>query len=225
MSGFSTNTARHGAPPSFGARIRAIAPPLLLDLVLPYTIYLVLNALGVPVVVALTAGSLVPAGRTVVHWRRHRSLDVIAVTVAGLFLIGAVLSGVTGDARFAVAKESLLTGAGGLFCLATLAMRRPAMFFVRQRFSSYAPQVWERAWTRSAVLRRDLRVLTVAWGVALVVEAVGLLALVYAKPVETSATIAPLANIGMIVLLVTLTHAYTFLTRRNLDIMATMDQS
>jgi hypothetical protein len=221
----STRTAGHNTRPFLGARIRAVAPPLLLDLALPYTIYLVLAALGVPVVVALTAGSVVPASRAVLHWRAHRSLDVIAVAVAGLFLLGAVLSGLTGDPRFAVAKESLLTGAGGLFCLATLTMRRPAMFFVRQRFSAMAPQAWGTAWARSAVLRRDLRILTAAWGVALVAEAAGLLALVYTQPVEKSAAIAPLANVGVIVLLVTFTHVYTFLTRRNLDVMATTNES
>jgi hypothetical protein len=177
------------------------------------------------VVVALTAGGLVPASRAVIHWRRNRSIDMIAIAVAGLFVLGAVLSGITGDPRFAVAKESLLTGAGGLFCLATLVMRRPAMFFVRQRFSPFSRRAWERAWTRSAGLRRDLRILTVAWGAGLVVEAAGLLALVYAKPVKSSATIAPMANIGVIVLLVTFTHAYTYVTRRNLDVMATMDES
>ncbi|WP_018681857.1 VC0807 family protein [Actinokineospora enzanensis] len=223
MSGPATDTTGARTAPTIGDRVKAVAAPLLLDLVLPYAIYLVLTALDVPVVVALTAGGLVPAGRAAVHWRRTRSVDLVAVAIAGLFLLGAVFSAITGDPRFAVAKESLLTGAGGLFCLATLAMRRPAMFFVRQRFSPFPPRAWDRAWTGSTALRRDLRVLTAAWGVGLLVEAAGLLVLVYTEPVDKTAAIAPLANIGVIVLLVTFTHAYTFLTRRNLDVAAMTD--
>lgn len=51
---------------------------------------------------------------TVVRWARSRHLDVLAALVVGLFVLGGVTALVSGDARYALAKESALTGLAGI---------------------------------------------------------------------------------------------------------------
>jgi len=58
---------------------------------------------------------------------RHRSLDALTLfTLAGIAtsLLFALLGG---DARLFLVRESALTAASGVACLATLLTRRPAM--------------------------------------------------------------------------------------------------
>lgn len=201
---------------TIGDRVKAVAPTLLLDLVLPYVVYLVLFQLGVSLVIALTAGGCVPAARAAVHWAKRRSLDFVAIFMAALFLLGAAVSLFAGDPRFAVAKESIFTGVVGVICFGSVFAGKPVMFYVRRQFSPYREEDWDAFWAKSPSVRRNLRVVTLVWGLCLVMEAIALVGVVYTLPVATSASLAPLLNFGVIGLLVAFTHLYSFFTRQHL---------
>lgn len=213
---FTENKTNTRSRLTIGDRVRAVVPTLLLDLVLPYGVYLVLFRLGVPLVIALTAGGCLPAVRAAVHWAKRRALDFVAIFVTVLFLLGAVVSLLAGDPRFAVARESIFTGVVGVICFASVFTGKPVMFYVRRQFSPYQEEDWEAFWTNSPSVRRNLRVVTLAWGLCLVMEAIVLVGVVYTLPVTTSASLAPLLNFGVIGLLVAFTHLYSFFTRKHL---------
>jgi len=97
-------------PPTLRERALAALPTLLVDLVLPYGMFFGLSQAGMPTVWALACGGVVPALRAGYRFVRSRTVDGIALFVVLLFLLGIVLSLITGDPRFALAKESIFTG-------------------------------------------------------------------------------------------------------------------
>lgn len=201
---------------SAGQRLRAVAPPLIIDLILPYGVFFLLSRLGMGAVPALALGGVLPACRAVVTYVRHRKIEGLALFVIGLFLLGIVMALVTGDPRLLLAKESLFTGGVGVVCLVSLGVGRPLMYYVRREISSGDEHQWERAWQASAPVRRSLRFATLAWGVGLVVEAAGLVVVAYTLPLNEAAALTPAINIGLIAVLVTLTHVNQFRLNRQL---------
>jgi hypothetical protein len=89
-------------------------------------------------------------------------------------------------------------------------VRRGATAALRDRFRHRGdPErlaAWERAWEQSETFRRDLRLLTVAWGAGLLIESVARVVVVYALPVDRAVVAAQLPMLIAIVLLVVLSR-------------------
>lgn len=201
---------------SAGARLRAVAPPVLIDLVLPYGVFIVLSRLGVPAVAALALGGVPPAARAVFAYVRSRKVEGLALFVLTLFALGIAMALVTGDPRLLLAKESLLTGGVGVVCLVSLVAGRPLMYYVRREISSADAGQWERAWQASVRVRRSMRRTTLAWGASLIAEAVALVAIAYTLPLTAAAGLTPVVNVALIATLVTFTHVDQILLSRRL---------
>lgn len=189
-----------------GERLKAVAPPLLIDLILPYGVFFVLSRLGVPAVAALALGGVAPAVRAVLTYVRSRKVEGLALFVLTLFALGIVMALVTGDPRLLLAKESLFTGGVGVVCVISLMVGRPLMYYVRREISSGDARQWERVWQASVRVRRSMRRTTLAWGVSLIVEAVALVFIAYTFPLDTAAALTPAVNVGLVATLVTFTH-------------------
>jgi hypothetical protein len=85
-------------------------------------------------VTALLIATTYPALKSIYDLLRQRELNPVTVTVllgivAGLF---AFLLG--GDPRMLLIRESLFTGAFGIFCLISLGFPRPVMFYFSRYF-------------------------------------------------------------------------------------------
>lgn len=155
------------AQPS-GPNVKTWLPELVVDGALPYLTYLVLRSQGVGSVVALAAGAVFPATFIVVRFLRQRRLDGFGVVVLAVIAVGAGVSLLSGDARFALVKESLLTGAIGLAALGSLVAPRPMMYYSGRKFATDGSPDgmarWESYWVKSAMFRRSNRMMTVVWG-------------------------------------------------------------
>jgi hypothetical protein len=184
---------------------------LIVDIGLAPAVFFAVQGIWDPgTTTALGISVLVGAVWTVWGVVRTGRLNAVGVCVLAGLAAGVVLSLVTGDPRFAVAKDSLYTGALGLAMLASLAMRRPLMFHLIRPFASEDgdPDKWHEGW-RSPRFRRCMRVMTCAWGIGLLAEALARIGLVYGgASLNVAAAVSPVLTGVVLVALMSWTAGY-----------------
>jgi intracellular septation protein A len=186
------------------SRIRSLLPTLLIDLVLPVGGYYLLRHLGVDEWIALAAGGVVSGLVLVAGVVRSRRVDGAAAFMLALFAFGLATVFLTGDARFAIAKDSLISLVLGLVFLGSLLVGRPLLLVL---VAKTAPAVVER-YGDSPAVRRTVRFATLLWGVGLLVEAALRVVLVYTLPVDVMVIGSPVLGVLVIGVLVLLTRSY-----------------
>lgn len=155
--------------------VKAALPQLIVNVALPLIAYLVLRSIGWTVVWALVCAGGFPALGVVVKFIRSRRLDRFGLLMLLVIAVGSVLSLVSGDPRFVLAKESVITGGIGLVLIGSLLLPRPAMFYLwRWTATMKGPDraaAWDAKWDTSSSFRRSQRVLTAGVGLMCIVEA------------------------------------------------------
>jgi hypothetical protein len=127
--------------------------------------------------------------------------------------VGVALTVVTGDPRFGVAKDSLYTGVFGVVTLASLLTARPLMFYLIRPFATEdgdpaKVEEWNRSWL-SPRFRRCMRVMTAVWGIGLLVEALGRIAIVYGgASLDLAAALSPVLTAVVLIALMSWTAGY-----------------
>ncbi|HEX6345113.1 VC0807 family protein [Umezawaea sp.] len=186
------------------SRIRSLLPTLLTDLALPLGGYYLLRHLGVDDWVALAAGGAVSGLLLLVGVVRSRRVDGVAALVLGLFALGLLTLFLTGDARFVIAKDSLISLVLGLVFLGSLLARRPLLLaFVAKT----APAVEER-YRESPAVRRTVRFATLLWGAGLLFDAAVRVPLAYTLPVDVMVVGSPLLTVLVVAVLIVVTRGY-----------------
>ncbi|MFE4972391.1 VC0807 family protein [Kitasatospora sp. NPDC056651] len=205
----------HAAP-----RRAAALLPLLADLCLPLAVYYGLRTAGTDQWWSLLWSAAVPAVTVVARLVRTRRVDFLALLVLSMIVLGLVLSALTGDARTLLIREAwtgMLGGLVGVWLLASVVCGRPALMvvfrsFVRAKAGEDGLCAWEGRWEQDAVFRRGLRVLTVVWGAASLLNALVQLAFAYLLPVDA----APAAmNLSWPVIVTPLLLFHLVYTRRH----------
>lgn len=181
--------------PSKGQMIGAVMVSLFLDAGLAVLAYGVARLLGFSPFVGLVAGTVVAGLRVTWVVIRQRRLDPFAVFMLGIFVLGLVLSLVTGSPRFLLVKESFGTGAAGLAFVLTCLRGKPLAYHASQRVA--APTVaerdqWAQLWVDEPIFRRRFRTMSLVIGGALLVEALVRIPLIYALPIDAMAVLSPL---------------------------------
>ncbi|WP_433352147.1 VC0807 family protein [Microtetraspora malaysiensis] len=171
-----------------------VVMPLLLDFVLPLGVYYGLRAAGVDQWWSLLWSAAVPAATVVVRLVRTRSLDFLALLILSMIALGMALSVLTGDPRTLLIREAwvgMLGGLIGVWLLASVVYGRPALMVIFRSFvlikaGQDGLHAWEGRWHRDAAFRHGLRVLTVVWGVASLLNALAQLAFAYLLPIDAA---------------------------------------
>src|SRR5215471_13579844 len=161
--------------PGQGISLRAQLPSLLVNAVAPLAAYQVLTSLGVSSVAALASSAAFPVVGVGWSFARTRRPDIIGVVSLTFILVGVAASLLSGDPRFVLVKDSLMTGLFGLLCLGSLVVvRRPLMFYFGRQFSSAGDPAraaaFESMW-QYPHFRAVIRVMTIVWGVGYLIEA------------------------------------------------------
>jgi len=153
---------------------------------------------GTPAVTALAIAAIFPFGDAVAGLVRKRRFDPIAVLSLIAIVVGIGTSGITGNAGFAVAKDSLFTIVFGLLFLGSLLAPRPLIFHLGRQFSSggdpAAMAAWEARWSQPG-FRRTIRLITAVWGCGLLLEAVLRIIAAFTLPVTTSTIVSPVLQV------------------------------
>ena len=99
-----------------------------LSLVLPLIAIQVLLHRGVSPIIALGAATVFPLAEMVYEIVQTKRVGVIAIVSLAGIVVGFGLSFATGNAIFALLKDSLLTGVFGLLFLGSLLTSRPLIY-------------------------------------------------------------------------------------------------
>ncbi|MGH3571052.1 MAG: VC0807 family protein [Pseudonocardiaceae bacterium] len=179
---------------------------MLLDVGLPLLAYYGLHAVGVGDYRALLAGTVVAGLRVAFVALHNRRLDGFAAFLMAVFAVGLALSFATGDARFMLAKDSVGTAVAGLIFLGTCVVGRPMMFYAAQRLSattSEKRELWNSLWQTKPAFRRGFRLMSVVWGVGLLVEAAVRIPLIYLLPIQVMVGLSTMLQAAAFSLLMT----------------------
>lgn len=192
--------------------LRALAPSLLVNAILPFIAYRVLTADHMPTVQALASTAIFPVIGMIMSWVRTRHLDGIGIVSLILILLGVLTSLLSDNVRFYLIKESFLTGLWGLACLASLLFPRPLMFYFGRQFATggdpakiaYYDSLWQYPSFRHSTI-----LTTVVWGIAYLAEA--LLRILFALVLSpgTVLLISPILVYGVTILLIIWTIRYS----------------
>lgn len=124
-----------------------------------------------------------------------RKLNAVALVVVVGVVVGALLTAITGSPQFAIAKDSFYTGLLGIAMLGSLALARPLMYYLVQPFATHdgdpeETAEWKASWT-SPMFRHAMRMMTVVWGVGLLLDAGVRMTFVWWAPIDVSAALSP----------------------------------
>ncbi|HEY4441189.1 MAG TPA: VC0807 family protein [Candidatus Elarobacter sp.] len=190
------------------ARFRALYRSLAINVAIPLIVAQVLLHQGRPAVVALAIAAIFPFLDGVVSALRRR-IDLLGVMSLIALVLGIALSFATGSAVFAIAKESLFTGAFGLAFLVSLAFPHPLIFSFAKQWApgEEAAAELDAVWERPAA-RRVFRTMTIVWGTALLVEAALRVVVAFTFTPAVAITVSPILGIATIGLLIVWTTSY-----------------
>ncbi len=195
-----------------GASLKAVAPVVIRDILLPYGVYYILHKRGMANVPALAAGGAVNVFFTLTGLIRKRRIGTLGLVVLVTFALGIAASYLTGDARFTLAKDSVLTGGVGLAFLLSLLAARPIMYvMIRQMLTENDPAKaaeLDRRWETSPGARRRHRLMTGVWGAGLLADAIIRLIVISIVPVSTGAAASPVILIATFALLIAWTRLW-----------------
>jgi hypothetical protein len=168
-----------------GSDAMMIVRGLAWDVGLPLVAYYGLHLVGVSDWIALLAATSAAALR--IGWiaLRDRMLNLFATVMLLVFGLGLVLTFISGDARFLLLKESIVTAAVGVtFLVTAMRGRRPLTLAAKQSWEpSHAVEFAEEYRTDPHV-RHVHRVSSAVWGTVLLIEAAVRVPLVYLLPIS-----------------------------------------
>ncbi|MFI7121744.1 VC0807 family protein [Amycolatopsis sp. NPDC049868] len=179
---------------------RELVMSLLINAVAPIVVFYGVRAAGADQWTALMLGLVAPAAKTVHSVITKRRIDMLAGLVMTVLLLSVALSFLTGSPRTLLARDGWVTAVAGIWILLTLP-RIPYYLYALKTFTGGALR--ERinaAWRDTAAFRRVVRVCTVIWGSALLLDAVSTVVLAYTMPVDSVPLIGGLKIVVLIIL-------------------------
>ena len=168
------------------------------DVGLPLVCYYALHLLGVGDWPALLTASGLAGVRIVWVAVRQRALNPFATVMLVVFGLGVVLALVSGDARFLLLKNSVVTGAIGLVFLGSVLWGTPLSLAASQSFQPARRDEIRRDYEREPLARRGHRISSTVWGLGLLAEALVRVPVIYLLPISGMGGLSEVLSIATI---------------------------
>ncbi|MEU6849770.1 VC0807 family protein [Actinacidiphila alni] len=195
-----------------GPRARQLVGLLVGDLVAPVAVYGAAHAVGAG---TMTAALLAGAGclpRQAVRLAGRRRLDGLGAAVLAAFVVGALLTLISGDPRVMALKDVVWPLAAGLVTAVSCRWGRPVTFYLfRPLLTQGRPEnrpLWDRVWAAGGPFRRCLRTLAALWAAVLLATAGTELALCLSLPADRAAAVPGVVPLVAVPLLLGATALY-----------------
>ena len=196
-----------GPPKRAPSAIRNMVVSLLGDVGLPVAAYFIAELLGASTYRSLLAGTVVAGLRMGWVAIRERRFDVFATFLLVLFGAGFVLTFVTGDVRFVLAKDATTSATAGLIFLGSCIVNRPLAYYAAKRFAGSGEF---NASADTPVMRKRWYRVSLVWGVGLLIDAALRIACIYLLSPDVAAGVSQ----ALMVTAYTLLIAYTIYTAK-----------
>src|ERR1700761_4302781 len=168
---------------------------------------IVMSVAGAGTTASIVAGTVVIAiANTALLRADHRHLDSFAILVLAELAISVVITLVSSDPRFVLARPAVYTAIAGIYMFTTVRAKPFMMQFTRPIAAGGDPvraDAFDRAWSASARFRTAERGMTVSLGIVLLAEAVLRVVTVYSQPehaVLKASLFSQLPAIGLLAL-------------------------
>lgn len=176
--------------------VRAIAPSLIAGVAIPLSVYFTVRHHVSGDATALIIAGAFPAAWVAIQWVRTRQVDMIgAITLLG-FLAGVGASELLGGNAFVLkVRDSAFTTLFGIACLLSLRLRRPIMFYMGKALSCGDDERRRAAYDELYEIpeaQRVFAIITVAWGVGLILDAAARVLLAAALPTGRFLIVSPM---------------------------------
>lgn len=148
--------------------------PMMLEGSIPFATYmLVKSTLHTSDIVALSAGTIVPAILSLVRFVHSRSLDIMNIIIMISLVISIIVALIGGNPQILLIRESAFGALFGLVLLVSLLCPRPLFFYMMRHFragnDSAKVVAFDKRWEISAQ-RRAFRLVTLVWAVGMLAE-------------------------------------------------------
>ena len=161
------------AQPAAPSQRRAILVDVALNVVAPYGCYVALLRSGASETRALVLSAALPAVVAVASLVVRRRINGLSLLVIGASALSLAATALSGSAWFALIRPSFVTGIIAVVFLVSLALSRPALFYLARDTTCPTPEsarLFEAQWARAG-FRRSMRRLTLVWAAFLAGEA------------------------------------------------------
>ncbi|MDR7302975.1 VC0807 family protein [Haloactinomyces albus] len=190
-------------------RPRAQLVMMLLDTAAPLALFYGLRWAGVNQWLALILSGALPVVTISYRLITERRLGLLAVFTLTILAAGTAIGFVTGDPRLLLARESYLTGLVGVWIILTLWFSRP---FILSATLPLLPEKtarsWEHDWEHDPTFRRVMRIMTIAWGTAFLLDAAARIVMAYTLPIDLVPLLSVLLLVAMLLVIVQASKAY-----------------
>ncbi|MBJ7289921.1 VC0807 family protein [Williamsia sp.] len=184
---------------------RNVIATLTLDVALPLAAYFALTASGMAPVWALLCAAAVSVVVLLARWTRSRSISTLGALVLVRFALGVLVAVITGDARFVLAKDYLVTFGIAIFAAVSLNFERPFIARIRRDLSGDR-NGFDLRWEASKPFRDEHRLLTWLWVAGLVIEVAIAVAVIYTAPLDVAVVVTNVLSPVTIITLIAVTQ-------------------
>ena len=194
--------------------IREHLPSLIWGAALPIGVYFLVRSHVRTDSAALVVAGCFSAGWILVQFVRRRRVDAVGLVVLSGFAVGVISSTLLGGNTYVLkVRDGFFTALFGVACIVTVFTHdRPTLFYVGRYLSAGSDPDKVSAFDRLHELpvgRHTFRVLSVVWGVGLVIEAAFRLTLADVLPTGTFLAVSPFITAGVVGSLFAFTALYT----------------
>jgi hypothetical protein len=177
----------------------AVLPDLLISIVGPVLVYRLAVAF-LPATDALLLAGVLPLFRISIGLIRRRRLNLIGIFSLLAVMLKIFFALVLKDNRWVLVSDSLITAIYGVILLASLFTSSPLLLRLIESVLSNTPsaqsQQFLQRWSQPGA-RSLLTIITVVWGIGLLLECALQVLLAFTLPVEQVLLISPLVRYGV----------------------------
>ncbi len=183
---------RHPVIPS----VREHVPSVVWGAALPLGVFFLVRSYVQTDTQALIIAGAFSASWVVFQFVRQRRIDLVGVIVLSGFAVGVASAELLGGNSYMLkVRDAFFTAIFGVVCIVTIfTHRRPALFYVGRYLSAGQDPAKLAAYNElheAPIGRRTFRVLSVVWGIGLIVEAVSRMMLADLLPTGTFLAVSP----------------------------------
>ena len=163
---------------------------------------------------ALAGATVFPLAEMAYEALHVKRIGLIAIVSLTGIVAGFGLSFATGNAIFALLKDSLFTAVFGVLFLGSLATSRPLIYRLNLDLAGTeaARAANEALWERPEA-RRAFRLITIVWGAGLLFEAALRVVVALTLPIATATSLSPIIAVVVIGAILVWTVRYVRLRR------------
>jgi intracellular septation protein A len=165
---------------------------------------------------AIALAALSPVLEMILEAVQAKRVGIIAIISLVGILSGLGLSYATGNAAFALLKDSMFTGIFGLAFLGSLFTAKPLIYRLNVDLAGSSPSARasaEALWEKPSA-RQHMRLLSLVWGIGLILEASARLLAVATLPIVTATALSPVIQFTVFGVLAILTVFFVREQRR-----------